>query len=93
MGPKKPPKPGEEGRLSLDDLEDYVKDYILENKTDDLVLNQYIHIVRSEERSGETYFFGGLKDRPALWERLIRPWIQEGFQELRKINSLSKPPV
>lgn len=92
MGPKKPTKPGEEGTV-LDVLENYIKDYILESSTDDMVLNQYIHIVRLEERTETSYFSGGLKDRPALWESYIRPWIQEGFQELRKINSLSKPPV
>jgi hypothetical protein len=46
-----------------------------------------------EEASGESYLSGALRDRPALWEMFVRRWIQEGFQELRKINSLSKPPV
>lgn len=97
MGPKKPPKPGEQTRRGLKerlgDLEDYLKDYILEEGSDDPILNQYISLVRLEEKLGIPAFTGGLLDRPIFWERHIRPWILEGFQELQIISDLKKPPV
>lgn len=96
MGPKKPTKPGEQRRglkERLGDLEDYLKDYILEDKSDDPILNQYISLVRLEEKTGIPVCTGGLIDRPIFWERHIRPWILEGFQELQTISDLSKPPV
>jgi hypothetical protein len=46
-----------------------------------------------QDLTGASIFSKGLIDRPALWERKIRPWITEGFQELKTINDLSKPPV
>lgn len=96
MGPKKPTQPGEpeEGLTEkFRELEDYLKDYILEEKTDDMFLNHYVMLVRLEEKLGVPAFSGGLLDRPAFWERYIRPWIKEGFQELALISDLSKPPV
>lgn len=38
-------------------------------------------------------FTTGLLDRPLLWERRIRPWILEGFQEAERISDAGKPPV
>ena len=95
MGPKKPTEPEEpEGGLTkLQELEDYLKDYILEEKSNDMLLNHYITLVRRENELDIPAFSGGLLERPAFWERYIRPWIQEGFQELAMISDLSKPPV
>jgi len=96
VGPKKPTEPGEAGEgLSkrFGKLEDYIKDYILESKTEDPFLNHYIVLVQLEDKLGIPAFSGGLLDRPAFWERYIRPWIKEGFQELTTISDLSKPPV
>lgn len=96
MGPKKPTEPDESGRglrEEFGELEDYLKDYILEEKNDDPFLNQYISLVRLEERFGTPIFTGGLLDRPIFWERHIRPWIIEGFRELQLISDLAKPPV
>jgi hypothetical protein len=95
VGPKKPTEPGEAEGLSerLEKLEDYLKDYILESKVDDQFLNHYIVLIQLEEKLDTPVFSGGLLDRPAFWERYIRPWIKEGFQELATISDLSKPPV
>ena len=97
MGPKKPLKPGGERREGLKqrlgELEDYLKDYILEEANDDPILNQYISLIRLEEKIGVSIFTGGLLNRPIFWERHIRPWILEGFQELQTISDLAKPPV
>ena len=96
MGPKKPAEPGEPRTgltERLERLEDYLKDYVLEEKSDDMLLNHYITLVQLEDKLGLPAFSGGILDRPAFWERYIRPWIQEGFQELATISDLSKPPV
>jgi hypothetical protein len=77
----------------LDQLEDYIKDYIIQDSSDDPILNHYILLARTEEKTGISCFSGGLLDRPALWERFVRPWILEGIQEKRKLIELSKPPV
>ena len=50
-------------------------------------------LVHQEQTYGTPLFSGGLLERPALWERYIRPWILEGFQERAMISDLSKPPV
>lgn len=95
MGPKKSTEPDESRGLKeeLEELEDYLKDYILEERSDDSLLNQYISLVRLEEKTRVPIFTSGLLDRPIFWERHIRPWILEGFRELQIISDLAKPLV
>jgi hypothetical protein len=55
------------------------------------LLNHYIALVKLEDKLGLPAFQGGLLERPAFWERQLRPWIKEGFQELQKISDLAHP--
>ena len=77
----------------MDRLEEYIKDYVVQDLSDDPILNHLILLARTEEKTGTSCFSVGLLDRPALWERFVRPWILEGIQEKRKLIELSKPPV
>jgi hypothetical protein len=94
VGPKKPLEPDKEGLAGqLARLEEYIKDYIIQGSSDDPILEQYIALVTTAEVSGAPIFSIGVLERPALWERFVRPWITEGFQELSKLKQLAKPPV
>lgn len=90
MGPKKAPEPdGRERGDDLVDLEDYIKDYIVSGLDDDPILNQYLALVLAEQETGVPLYDLPLLDRPAFFERKIRPWILEGYQERAKISELS----
>ena len=87
VGPKKTAEPdGGELIDALNEIEIYIKDYIVMGDSVDPILDHYIILARTQEKLGTPVFSCGLLDRPAMWERSIRPWILEGFQELELIK-------
>jgi len=76
----------------MEQLEDYVKDYILEARDDDPILDKLVSLVLTSQITGVDIFPTtlGLLDRPALFETKIRPWILEGIEEYQRILNVSK---
>lgn len=77
-------------RRFLIELENYIKDYIITESNDDLLLNNYMQLVLEANRLGVDIFSGGLLDRPQLFYRYVRPFILAGFKELGAIEE-AKP--
>jgi hypothetical protein len=69
----------------LIELEDHIKDYILEEKTDDVYLNQYMQLVFNAEASGQPILSGPSIDMPDLFINYVVRYIKEGFQERAKV--------
>lgn len=88
----KPSEPGERNPGVLEELENYVKDYILEDGDDDPVLTQYIYLVLLSRNTGVDIFPStvGLLDRPAFFTQCLQRWIDEGVNEAQKIHEVAK---
>lgn len=91
MGSKSAPPGGDAGGLAQDlgELEEHVKDYILEQSDDDIVLNSLMVLVMRAARHKADLFSVGMLERPALLQRLSE-WIIEGFEEL---GATRQPPL
>ncbi len=74
----------------VEELEDYIKDYITSGDTKDIYLNQYIALVLEAQSSGAPIFSEGLLDRPKIFSRYVTRYIIEGYQERAAIAA---PPV
>ncbi|MCX7596714.1 MAG: hypothetical protein N2235_23800 [Fischerella sp.] len=78
MGAK---KRGLEEDEEVEALENYIKDYILGEQSDNSLLNIYISYI-IEERKGR-YLFPNPLDEPVFYRRIKR-WVEEGLEERQR---------
>jgi hypothetical protein len=57
---------------------------------DDPILNQLLNLITAEQNTGVPLYTLPLLERPTFFERMIRPWILEGFQEREKMAEFTR---
>lgn len=73
-------------------MEDTLKDYILDHRSDNPSLNFIIDIVLSRIRSGTPYVAGGLLDQPYFLTAYVERWIRESLDELKALAPKKPTP-
>lgn len=71
----------------LEGLEDYVKDAIISEASDDLVLMQLVELVLEETESRKA--FPNLMDEPVLF-RKFATWVREGLREAERAREIEQ---
>lgn len=65
-----------------------MKDYVLEQRDDDPVLNFLIRLVTVRRSTQTLYVAGGLLQQPYFLMAYVEPWVKEALDEARKVNRL-----
>ena len=73
----------------LAELEDKVKDAIIVGQSGDYVLDEILLIIINSIQTGRQLYSNPLKE-PAFYQKYLRRWVDEGLEELAKINKLQK---
>lgn len=70
-------------------MADCVKDSILTNDFEDLVLLRLVELALSAERSGRT-LSPSLLGEPAFFHRHFQPWVREAIEERSRLEALER---
>ena len=73
-------------------MEDKVKDAILDNTSDDIVLDHLVALTLNEVLRGKPLFVSPL-DEPYFFQKHFRRWVEEGLEEYRKANEIEAKNV
>ena len=84
MGPDAP-----KSEELLAELEDQVKDAVLIGQSSDSVLDHILMIVVNSIQTGRDLYNNPLEE-PAFYQLYLRRWVEEGIEELKKVNRLNK---
>ena len=79
----------EESDNQLAELEDIVKDAVIQERSDDLVLLKLIELELVSINEGRPLFTGSPLNDPVFYRRYFRKWVREGLEEAQKFKNVS----
>lgn len=73
-------------------MEDELKDYILDGRSDNRALNALINLVVNRIQSNSLYVAGGLFDQPYFLVAYVERWIRESLKEMEALAPKKPTP-
>jgi hypothetical protein len=73
----------------LSEIEDEVKDAIISQSGDDPVLSEILLLIINSIHTGR-YLYQSPLEEPAFYQKYLRRWVEEGLEELSKIDKVTR---